>query len=777
MHQNKLKHKYKNIMKKTSYPEFLKHKELQETILSTQAAILFNNNITEIIWANPQAKISLGCNPYGQKIENKNPFGNITVRQIKTITENLKNNKKNAFVRIGHKLVNAEFSKINPGILMITQQIKRNNIKQIAQNTVDVINEPAAIIDEKNNVIAQNSKFKNQNIKQGDVTNIKIGKIILVIKTSQEIKNTKQKNTSVGEFWTSKKPKENTRWYFKQNKNDKINKTKQNKQETEHKPPQNKPTQFTSTRFSWEMNADRKFVNVSGELEDAVGSKAKKIIGMTWEQVTKLLNIKQTQEVAQLLKTEDTWSDKTVFMSVGETGYNVPVDLAGLPTYDKNKKFNGFTGFGIIRMDDKTKETKQPKTKKLTDEENKNFEEITKTLLNNQNNDEGTGENQNKQQEPIPAAFADQTNQKPDTSILTKLPIPVLIYRQQKLLFANQKFFDVTGYQNLNGLKNAGGVDALYKKDGSTDILDCQGENINAEAKMQCVPWDNKRAIMLTIRKKNNQNDSGQVSQADITNTQENNQPDENITKQELNNARKKAENENKHKSEFITKLSHEIRTPLNAIIGFSEIIADKKIKKINQNKYQEYANDIKNAGNHVLGLVNDMLDIAKIEANKNQMNFQECNINNIIAEAINMCQTNANKKQIIIRTNIPDNIPNVIADKKSMRQIIINLVNNSVKFSGAGGQVIVSVERSNGVTIKIKDTGQGMNQQEINKALMPFETSHANQNSNNGTGLGLPLTKAMVKANKANFNIFSKPGEGTRVEINFATQQILADR
>ncbi|MCL7998959.1 PAS domain S-box protein [Brucella sp. 21LCYQ03] len=258
-------------------------------------------------------------------------------------------------------------------------------------------------------------------------------------------------------------------------------------------------------------------------------------------------------------------------------------------------------------------------------------------------------------------------------------------------------------------------------------------------------------------------------------------------TEEELTNARKEAERASNQKTEFLARISHEIRTPLNAIIGFSELMSDEKFGPIGNERYRDYLRDINRSGNHVLALVNDLLDISKIEAGGVDMQFEAVSLNDAIGEAIALMQPQANRERVIIRSSFQSNLPDIVADARSIKQVALNLLSNAVRFTATGGQVIVSTnyELNGDVVMRVRDTGVGMTKAEIEQALKPFrqvntmqrrQTESAKDWRNEGTGLGLPLTKAMVEANRAQFTIDSTPGQGTVVEIVFPPTRVLAD-
>ncbi|SCM77026.1 PAS domain protein [uncultured Pleomorphomonas sp.] len=246
---------------------------------------------------------------------------------------------------------------------------------------------------------------------------------------------------------------------------------------------------------------------------------------------------------------------------------------------------------------------------------------------------------------------------------------------------------------------------------------------------------------------------------------------------EELTSAKKAAENASSQKSDFLAKMSHEIRTPLNAIIGFSEVMMEERFGPVGNDRYKEYLRDIHVSGTHIMSLVNDLLDLSKIEAGKLELTFEAVGLNDVVRECAALMQPQANRERIIIRTSLSSSLPPVVADNRSLRQIILNLLSNAVKFNSAGGQVIVSTlyEESGEVVLRVRDTGQGMSEGDIVKAMEPFRQLSTSR-TGGGTGLGLPLTKALVEANRASFQIDSTPGQGTMIQITFPSTRVLAE-
>lgn len=248
---------------------------------------------------------------------------------------------------------------------------------------------------------------------------------------------------------------------------------------------------------------------------------------------------------------------------------------------------------------------------------------------------------------------------------------------------------------------------------------------------------------------------------------------------EELIEAKRLAERANLAKSDFLAKISHEIRTPLNAIIGFSEVMMEERFGQVENQRYRDYLRDIHASGEHLVSLINDLLDLSKIEAGKLDLAFTSVSLNEVVQQCMGIMQPQANRERIIIRSSLATDLPPVVADTRSIRQIVLNLVSNSIKFTQPGGQVILSttLTEEGEVVLRVRDTGVGMSESDVMVAMEPFRqiTTSARAGSG-GTGLGLPLTKALAEANRAAFNIRSAVDVGTIVEIIFPSTRVLAE-
>lgn len=749
----------------------------------------------------------------------------------------------------------------------------------------------------------------------------------------------------------------------------------------------------SQVRFSWSTNTEQEFTFVSDEFAEAVGPNAADIVGRNWQDVARVFGFDQTGEIHSLLQNQDTWSGKCVAWPIQGTDLVAPVDLAALPAFSSGRNFQGFRGFGIVRLidaivdpdetgmalseteiglDDEVSfhikadvESEEPgvpaldedsssaiasnvvslvgirdakdeasSDEKTTHEEDldalerefsKDAEDATPDNLSKENSETislSDGENRafdeigrklstpdeysidlerdlesqfelSKSDPFVPQEQGDIEYDGIDVGIIEALPFPVLIFRDSAPLYANPEFFTLTGHRDLAGFNEAGGLETLFGErdefagDALVNLNASDGSGVKVRAIIKSVPWDSHEAMMVTFRQpKHKQHTNSEKIALDMMRVSELenildtatdgiliidekgivqsvnqsaealfgkphdviengtiyeqfateshasireyldalSQPgvksilndgrevigiEENggliplfitigkvgrtgklcavlrdITQwkrasEELVAAKKEAENASDQKTDFLARISHEIRTPLNAIIGFSDVMIDERFGPIDNKRYREYLRDINRSGVHVLELINDLLDISKIEAGKMELSFESVDLNRIVSETVALLQPQANGEQVLIRTSLSRAVPNVVADARSIRQIVLNLVSNAIKFTQANGQVVVStVYEGNGeVALRIRDTGRGMSEEEITKAMQPFQQVNAiNDRREDGTGLGLPLTKALVEANKAYFDIESERDEGTIVHIQFPSQRVLAD-
>ncbi len=511
------------------------------------------------------------------------------------------------------------------------------------------------------------------------------------------------------------------------------------------------------------------------------------------------------------------------------------------------------------------------------------------------------------QHRPAPPPPPASVNAPDGRPILDRLPIGILIYRLNNLIYANRAFFEWTGYDSLQALDEAGGLDSLFIETNQTldgkdtaqsgkslTIATVNGKQKPVEGRLFSVPWTDENALVLMINTQGVSDERIKATEASLRRTESENHELRAIldtatdgvlvldragrvlsanrsaealfgydaadftelsigelfapesrrdvldyldrladgagkrlldvgldagreaigrvrqgglvplyitmgrvedgdkfcavlrdvtawkrTEEELINARQQAERASTAKSEFLAKISHEIRTPLNAIIGFSEVMMDERFGAIGNERYKQYLKDIHTSGGHLISLLNDLLDLSKIEAGKLDLTFVSVNLNDIVQQCVAIMQQEANRERVIIRTALPPTLPPIVADARSVRQIALNLLSNSIKFTGAGGQVIVStaLNDDNEAVLRVRDTGIGMSETELQTALEPFrQLATSSRWGTSGTGLGLPITKALAEANHARFRITSQPDDGTLVEVAFPATRVLAE-
>lgn len=774
-----------------------------------------------------------------------------------------------------------------------------------------------------------------------------------------------------------------------------------------------------AVRFVWKIDAEGRFSEISEEFAAAVGPKSADVVGLTFVELAARYDLDPDGKVNALLHRRDTWSGKTILWPIEGTSLKVPVDLAALPTYSRSREFDGFRGFGIVRIADAVEDEKasglslglidmprhegmpaeapaedaprepaslasdgadfppsepepsvvedpfagerpalrivdtpaRPPSDKvidldehrpgssgtLTRGEQAAFREIARQLgahfgetppaaadedekrpVDAASPAETASDMESLSPEEVTAARQEETtpwtgDAAPpaprggvgmSSEILDRLPVALIIHHGDELLHANPEFLRMTGYPKLEAFQQEGGLEALFaygtesgerEPDGTMTLVRANGQLAPVSAHLHSIQWEGRSALMLAlapaaarvadvpsagagasaggearlrmeidelrsiletatdgvvvlgqdgdVRTMNRSasalfnydedemrgkpfaalfahesqkavidylhglsghgvasvlNDGreaigreagggfiplfmtiGRLSSSngycavirDITQWKR--------TEEELRNAKRSAETANAHKTEFLARVSHEIRTPLNAIIGFSDMMASEHFGPIGNPRYIEYAGDIGRSGRHVLDIVNDLLDISKIEAGEMELDFSAVDLNDAVSEAVSLVQPQANSQRVIIRTSLSASVPEVVADGRSIKQIALNILANAIRFTPSGGQIVVSTsyETNGSVILRIRDTGIGMTRNELDQAMKPFrQVTTGGRKRGEGTGLGLPLTKAMAEANRAQFGISSAPNEGTLVEISFPSQRVLAN-
>ena len=245
-----------------------------------------------------------------------------------------------------------------------------------------------------------------------------------------------------------------------------------------------------------------------------------------------------------------------------------------------------------------------------------------------------------------------------------------------------------------------------------------------------------------------------------------------------LTAARDEAERANRTKSEFLANMSHELRSPLNAIIGFAEILCDEMFGPHGQPQYKEYAGDIKASGAHLLEVINDILDLSKIEAGKLELQEDAVDVAGAVESCSRLMATRAWKARVRLETDVEPNLPAVFVDSRKLKQILLNLLSNAVKFTPQGGTVTTAarIDEAGRFQLKVADTGIGIAPEDMKTALSAFgQVERSLTRKHEGTGLGLPLTKALVELHGGTFVLKSTPGEGTDAIVTLPSYRVVA--
>jgi PAS domain S-box-containing protein len=498
-----------------------------------------------------------------------------------------------------------------------------------------------------------------------------------------------------------------------------------------------------------------------------------------------------------------------------------------------------------------------------------------------------------------------------DKALLDLLPVGVLIYRLDRLLYANPAFLERIGYQSLHALEQAGGLDALYVEPGTSTASSTSdtGTPVTisaaptaseratppaADGRLYTISWDGESALALIFSASPTQSaavaaamtesppEPSPVGHADaeelaaildttadgivmfdaegnlnscnrsaealfgydgdelvqrnlvelfapesqrvvrdyleavegagvaslldhgrdvlgrasrgglipLSMTMGRTRPDgpnffavfrdlsqSRKSESELQQARRQADRAANAKADMLARISHEVRTPLNAIIGFAEVMIGERFGALGNERYVEYMKDIRASGERVIAIINDLLDLSRIETGKLDLAFASQNLNDLVENCVAVMQPRANRERIIIRTSLAHALPPVIADARALRQITMNLIGNSIHLANAGGQVIVSTALSDfgEVVLRVRDTGHGLNDNEVAAALEPFRTQPPSDQASDSSGVSLSLTKALVEANHAQFHIKTGPHSGTLIEVVFPHEMVKA--
>ena len=753
------------------------------------------------------------------------------------------------------------------------------------------------------------------------------------------------------------------------------------------------PTTVQPIRFVWQMDADGRFLLGSDEFMRLIGVHTASAFGRPWHEIVEALDLDPDGLVEKAVATHETWSGITLQWPVDDPGTRLPVELSGLPVFDRARNFAGYRGFGVCRdlarlnelamqqhatpvrhppmprplaadvphvpgtdatptppsvehapsaaetplssptdpdaiLDNvlensqnvvqfrPTPDAKQPS---LTPVENSAFHELARQLSARLESEMGETDTATPDNDDLviavdtPAAVAEaEHNDSADVSshpvtpphgaaardvpLFDLMPSGVLIYRLERLLYVNRAFLARAGFDNLEALHDAGGLDALYIDPAdavATSVVDAgtpvtittQNASVPPlQAHLSTITWDGETALALILTETTvaqseapsapeaaptpatgqvNAEElaailditaegvvmfdaSGKISVCNRSAEALFGMTGDELTQRTLSElfapesestvrdyfagiasaeaaslldhgrevlgrvrgggflplamtmgrtlpgspnffavfrdltqskqneaaqrvARRQTERAASAKADVLARVSHEIRTPLNAIIGFADVMIDERFGSLGHERYAEYLKDIRASGERVSAIVDEMLDLSRIETGKLDLAFGRHNLNDLLEQCVAVMQPRANRERIIIRTSLAHTLPSIVADARTLRQITLNLIGNSIHLANAGGQVIVSTALSDDgeVVLRVRDTGNGMNDNELAAAVEPFGTPMPDQTPGH-VGVSLALTKALVEANRARFQLKSVPRSGTLIEVTF---------
>ncbi len=374
--------------------------------------------------------------------------------------------------------------------------------------------------------------------------------------------------------------------------------------------------------------------------------------------------------------------------------------------------------------------------------------------------------------------------------LLEAMPAAIGILQDGALTYVNSAFAYAFGYRSPSELAEAGGLDAILPGGaGQLQTCDRDGQTDEGEALTRS---GRRLKVAFVVPKLDADKDIRLlrlIGQADLESDPE--EPETTPKSQDVGSGSRcetqaagAAPDVNSDGSdpaaaarqlEFLAKVSHEVRTPLNSIIGFAELMLHERFGPVGNARYKGYAEDIHQSGLYALSLLNDLLDISKIEAGKFELDFTAVDVTEVVEACVASLQPLAKRTRIVLRTSLAEDLPMVLADPQRLRQILLNLLTNAIKFTKEGGQVIVSgMMIDDDLRLRVRDSGVGMSKNDIAYAMLPFHQLDTSPRRQSGTGLGLPLTKALTDAIRASLELSSEPGVGTSADVIFRAERLV---
>ena len=346
-------------------------------------------------------------------------------------------------------------------------------------------------------------------------------------------------------------------------------------------------------------------------------------------------------------------------------------------------------------------------------------------------------------------------------------------------IYVSQRLREITGILGVGpSISSAEWFERIHPDDLEAmrkhlcDHLRGTTEFYDHEYRMCC---DDGRYRWVRSRGLGQRDESGHVyrmagSLSDVTERKE--------AQQELLKAKEAAEFANRTKGEFLATMSHELRTPLNAIIGFSELIDQQVFGPVGNENYQEYVKNIHESGSHLLAIINDILDVSKAEAGMIELYEEEVDLRDVVASGFRLIGPRARESSITLETECSAPLSLVEADQRRLKQILINLLSNAVKFTPPGGTIVAKIWATPGVGagFEVADNGIGIAEPEQARMLEPFTQAESGlSRKNEGTGLGLPLCRALAEVHGGTMTLESAPGKGTRISVHLPAQRVSA--
>lgn len=360
------------------------------------------------------------------------------------------------------------------------------------------------------------------------------------------------------------------------------------------------------------------------------------------------------------------------------------------------------------------------------------------------------------------------------TLLLEAMPAAIGILRKGALAHANSAFAYAFGYRSADELMDAGGLEAILA--GAAPLIHANG----AERSAPLEAFTRSRRKLKVAFAHTSLDADGDVKLLRLIDQTSLDEEAKAAPASAADDASQPAETKRPEgdlatgRLEFLAKVSHEVRTPLNSIIGFTELMLQERFGPIGSARYKGYVEDIHQSGLYALSLLNDLLDISKLEAGKFELNFTAVDVGELVEDCAGSLQPLAKRARIVLRTSLSPDLPTVVADPRRLKQILLNLLTNAIKFTKEGGQVIVSGTRVGGeLRLRVRDNGVGMTADEIAFAMQPFHQLDTAPRKQSGTGLGLPVTKALVDANRARLVLTSEPGVGTSADVIFPAERL----